>query len=1167
MIRAFKSITRCCSLNKIRLYSTNAKPNVTVQTNKKQHPRLPNLSHQNINKIVERIDEQTDQKEILKDLKHDEQKVQITLHSKYDLKETRTENFVEIPELLSKNRMLSDELEETSNYFPDTSYLKKEPTSEIKFQPHQTTTFENLNEKFNQRLLAFVKVCLGNKDLRKKAYEAIEFHERQKDSNDFRFITNIEIYNQILLDKAKSSTNLKNILHYFKVFRERKLEPNIHSYAICLYGIYNVAEINKKFDHLYIHRILEDIEKFKFDLNEISHSNRYSYEQLEIIEKTIKLVRPDFKFKLYDYNDESTHNLLDGLNRIILNDSNDRLRFNDVKIDPVELKLKVDTQIQTELETVVHVKSILKIEKQQKDTEKLEKIKKIFNEQIIRALKMNINELKNSRRRKDLSIYPFIASIQLKSIVELLLQEIENLSQFSANYSPSFNLLRRLIGEKFEMIYNRSTREEDIEKLTKVYKRFVIEATNDSETNQRKLWTNLLKEEKINMQPFDNKWPRDVHLDIGEFLYSILLNHVKVDSKTITNQNGRDINAIFQIYRNEGIYKYCQIKLLPELVKYYNTNNDELVFESNRMPMITTPIPWSSLDVGGYCLTSSNLLRINLDKHLEQYKFIQNSKPNEMYPIYDSLNLLSSCPWKINTTILDLLIEVFNSNTGDKLGIPMHSSRLEVIPMVTKNLGDRSEYIQAIRKKEEIQRLHSENFSLWCTELYRLSIANNYRNDIIWFPHSLDFRGRAYPIPPHFSHIGNDIARSLILFAEKRPLGEKGLDMLKIHCINLTGTKKRSTISERLEFANSIIEDILDSANKPFNGRLWWQKSEEPWQTLACCMEINNAIKSEDPSSFLSNFPIHQDGSCNGLQHYAALGRDEKGAFSVNLSDSHKPQDVYSDIADLVELKRKEDEKTEETARVLNGFIGRKVIKQTVMTTVYNVTMYGAKLQILRQLEMLEKFPKAHLKKASQYLANSTFQNLNEVFESARKIQQWLSDCAFAITKLRGHSVIWVTPLGLIVVQPYYDKNVRVSKIDDKVLDKIPNCRKQRAGFPPNFVHSLDSTHMMLTSLYCQKENIRFVSVHDCFWTHACDTDKMNKICREQFVKLHSLPLLENLAKFFQKNFSFTESEIQEANEENLRKEMINFNELLTRVPKKGNFDLNRIKKSIYFFS
>lgn len=38
-------------------------------------------------------------------------------------------------------------------------------------------------------------------------------------------------------------------------------------------------------------------------------------------------------------------------------------------------------------------------------------------------------------------------------------------------------------------------------------------------------------------------------------------------------------------------------------------------------------------------------------------------------------------------------------------------------------------------------------------------------------------------------------------------------------------------------------------------------------------------------------------------------------------------------------------------AEVLDGFIQRKVIKQTVMTTVYGVTRYGARLQIARQLK------------------------------------------------------------------------------------------------------------------------------------------------------------------------------------------------------------------------
>ena len=43
-----------------------------------------------------------------------------------------------------------------------------------------------------------------------------------------------------------------------------------------------------------------------------------------------------------------------------------------------------------------------------------------------------------------------------------------------------------------------------------------------------------------------------------------------------------------------------------------------------------------------------------------------------------------------------------------------------------------------------------------------------------------------------------------------------------------------------------------------------------------------------------------QDGSCNGLQHYAALARDQAGAESVNLSPFSVPKDVYSDVVEKV---------------------------------------------------------------------------------------------------------------------------------------------------------------------------------------------------------------------------------------------------------------------------
>lgn len=73
-------------------------------------------------------------------------------------------------------------------------------------------------------------------------------------------------------------------------------------------------------------------------------------------------------------------------------------------------------------------------------------------------------------------------------------------------------------------------------------------------------------------------------------------------------------------------------------------------------------------------------------------------------------------------------------------------------------------------------------------------------------------------------------------------------------------------------------------------------------------MEIANALRSTNPEEFHSHFPIHQDGSCNGLQHYAALGRDSAGALSVNLVPLGEPQDVYSAVSTLVEQRRARDE-------------------------------------------------------------------------------------------------------------------------------------------------------------------------------------------------------------------------------------------------------------------
>lgn len=132
-------------------------------------------------------------------------------------------------------------------------------------------------------------------------------------------------------------------------------------------------------------------------------------------------------------------------------------------------------------------------------------------------------------------------------------------------------------------------------------------------------------------------------------------------------------------------------------------------------------------------------------------------------------------------------------------------------------------------------------------------------------------------------------------------------------------------------------------------------------------------------------------------------------------------------------------------------------------------------------------------------------------------------------------------------------------------LPRKPNTLKQKNGFPPNFIHSLDSSHMMLTALHCYRKGLTFVSVHDCFWTHAADVEVMNQVCREQFVSLHSQPILHNLSRFLVKQYCSSTRLRSPKHSKNLW--MGKLKDTLKSVPETGALDLEQVKHSTYFFS
>lgn len=833
---------------------------------------------------------------------------------------------------------------------------------------------------------------------------------------------------------------------------------------------------------------------------------------------------------------------------------------------------------------------------------------------------------RNANAIPSVPVFPFLQLMPARTYAELMVDEIANLLSLSETYSSSVTVLQKGLGWRVERLFRLSKLSDDkdaMATLTCVLQDYISWFKNPSESD---IWSAreaiLSSEARYGNEIFFNEaqksWPFSVHLAIGRELLHIIMNELQV---TITADGGGIVlnsNECFHL-NNNVLKKHSNNATCPVLYKVYRTRKDNkeveeikphptmaklfamqkfsaIRFSVREVPMVFPPLPWTSADRGGYLLHPTNLIRVPDD--LDQKEM--EAKAKDVLPVFDCLNQLGSTPWKVNQPLLDLAIELFANQEDhkdllDSAAIPRHPDQLSV-PLLNENIkqklrtdvsnvskADLIEYRKFLAHKQAHHQMKAECYSLWCDTLYRLSIAHKFRSQVLYFPHNVDFRGRVYPVPPYLNHMGGDLARSLLIFAKGKPLGPKGLDWLKIHVVNMTGLKKKCSTEQRLEYANEILHLILDSADQPLKGKRWWLESEEPWQTLGVCMEIRNALNHPDggPENYVSHLPVHQDGSCNGLQHYAALGRDLLGATYVNVVPSDTPQDVYSEIAAIVERKRQEDEYAGlALAKQLQGFVRRKVIKQTVMTTVYGVTRYGARLQIAKQLKNINDFPFDMVSSASSYLADKTFESLNEMFTSSQAIQSWFTECANVISGDMKRNVEWKTPLGLFVMQPYKkwlgghfrnntDRiNIEVSMIPlananfgSKSGSRIvPNVMKQRNGFPPNFVHSLDSTHMMLTSLYLWNSGITFAAVHDCYWTHAADVADMNVVCRRQFANLHSQPILHQLSGSFSNNYLAGGNNSNDLEEAKARI-------LFGAIPARGNLDLSVVMDSVYFFS
>lgn len=573
-----------------------------------------------------------------------------------------------------------------------------------------------------------------------------------------------------------------------------------------------------------------------------------------------------------------------------------------------------------------------------------------------------------------------------------------------------------------------------------------------------------------------------------------------------------------------------------------------------RLPMVCHPRYWTGPFNGGYL---SSKLRQPLVKTRNR-GYLTTLKDWDMPEVYAAVNALQATEWAVNQPIYEVVKTLWES--GSELGgLPSRDG--EALPAKPWAEGQEPEpaalsewKIKAAQAYEANGRLSSKRNQL-IQKLYVSEQMIEHGNGF-HYVYNLDWRGRMYPVGPGLNPQGDDVAKGLLRFAQPARLGDDGAYWLAIHGANTFGVDKVS-FEERVQWVQDNEDMILACAGDPFIFREW-ADADSPFCFLAFCLEWAQLVAFEGAQEdFMSSLPVAFDGSCNGLQNFSAMLRDEVGGAATGLVPTEKPSDIYSAVARASQAIIDQDAQAgNEAAARWVGRMTRALAKRNTMTVPYGVTKRGMQGQLFEQLK--KDGQKEHLKDDANYLAGVNFAAIGQVVVAARLAMDWLRDAA-KVAASNGLPVRWKTPMGFLAVQDYREEVG--DKMNFEVLgrryqfllqrdgDKL-NARKQALGIAPNFVHSLDAAHLMRTTLYCAQDGmVDFAMIHDSFGCHAGHASLLRDNLREAFVDQYREPVLQKLR-----------DELLEQLPPELHGE-------LPPLPPMGSLDLEGVRRSEYFFA
>lgn len=566
-------------------------------------------------------------------------------------------------------------------------------------------------------------------------------------------------------------------------------------------------------------------------------------------------------------------------------------------------------------------------------------------------------------------------------------------------------------------------------------------------------------------------------------------------------------------------------------------------------PLVYPPKQWNTIDGTGGYYTQRNISFIKT-RNRKDMQLIQSASP-DLQRLMTVVNKIQETPYTINKRVLNVIktITKYNLvNPDSHISNPVlygdipYMETMKLHDLVLKEdygkLGEDGRFISTESKKRWMRALEDQETKIQRIESKRLAfkmaveVAERFsKYDKIYYSYTLDFRGRLYPVQNFLHPQSSDNIKSMLQFANGQILNDKGVWWLKIHGANCYGYDKL-TYEERVAKIEEMNDEITLIRRDPIANIKLWYNADSPLLFLAFCFAYGDWLENNQTPIHIA---VQLDGTCSGIQMYSGLLLDAKGARSVNVLGGSTVNDIYKDVAEVVErylntgdyprtieYTTKDGEKhvrnTDLEAVSLRGKINRKLTKRNVMTQPYSVTdrgMYEQLYELLSEYEDSNKvFWSGDKWVVATLLAKLNAKAIGEVVEGATRGQKFIKAVLRASLK-EADDAFWFTPIFNFPVLQRIKRETKQrlrTPLGDLVLyhptDETHYMRMLN-GIAPNFIHSLDATLLYRTVERCIDRGVdNFWLIHDSYGVPPNDAEILSIEVREAFIELfESKPL------------------------------------------------------------